>query len=115
MSSYSDALSGELKATTLEKSFIRASEPSFKKDEVSSTQLHVLHELLQKSMSKSLGLCTSPFIKFTLRPLLSLPKKEIKKHCFIIRPSFVHERVLGLAFRFSIPRDLSIVSASYFL
>lgn len=44
MSSYSDALSGELKATTLEKSFIRASEPSFKKDEVSSTQLHVLHE-----------------------------------------------------------------------
>ncbi|XP_024992712.1 protein ecdysoneless homolog [Cynara cardunculus var. scolymus] len=36
MSSYSDALSEELKSTTLGKSFVRANEPTFKKDEGTS-------------------------------------------------------------------------------
>lgn len=36
MSSYSDALSEELKSTTLDKSFVRANEPTFNKDEGTS-------------------------------------------------------------------------------
>lgn len=35
MSSYSDALNQQLKSTTLDKSFVRASEPPLNKDEVS--------------------------------------------------------------------------------
>ena len=37
MSSYSDALSEELKTTTLDKSFVRANEPTLNKDEVRFT------------------------------------------------------------------------------